>query len=72
MVQRELYTKRREELMGELRNINRELEKKSQGRIRCEKVYPLLEVQIGRLTEKITTIEENCNIHAVDSRILLQ
>ena len=32
--------------------------RKSKGRIRCEKLYPVLDVQIGRSTEEITTIEE--------------
>lgn len=72
LVQRELYTKRREELMGELRAVNKELDKKSKGRIRCEAIYPSLDVQIGRFSEKITTIEENCNIHVEDGRMLLK
>ncbi len=71
LVQRELYTKRREELMAELRAINTELDKKSRGRIRCDKVHPTLDIQIGRLSEKVITIEENLNIRAEDSRILL-
>lgn len=70
--QRELYLKRLDTLKAELRNVNQALEKKSKGRIRCEKLYPFLDVQIGRLTEEIITIEENCNIHAEDNSIVLE
>ena len=52
--------------------MNRALDRKSRGRIRCEKLHPFLDVQIGRLTEEITTIEENCNIHVEENRILLK
>ena len=72
LVQRELYTKRREELMGELRAVNKELDKKSKGRLRCDLIYPSLDVQIGRFSEKILTIEDNCNIHVEDSRLLMK
>lgn len=48
------------------------LSKKSNGRIQCENLHPVLEIQIGRLAEKITTMEENCNIRAVESRIFIK
>lgn len=70
--QRELYIKKREALTTELRFLNKALDKKSKGRIRCEKLYPSLDVQIGRLTEEITTVEENCNIHVEENRMLLK
>lgn len=70
--QRELYLERLETLKAELNTVNKVLSQKSDGRIQCEKLYPLLEVQIGRLTEKITTAEENCNIHAVRNSICLR
>ncbi len=69
--QRELYVEKRESLTMELKTVNKMLDKKSKGRIRCEKLYPFLDVQIGRWTEEITTIEENCNIHVEENRILL-
>lgn len=69
--QRELYIEKRESLMGELKTVNRALYKKTKGRIRCDKVFPFLNVQIGRLAEEITTIEEGCNIHMEDNKILL-
>lgn len=72
MEQRELYIERREALAAELKIVNRALDRKSRGRIRCEKLHPFLDVQIGRLTEEITTIEENCNIHVEENRILLK
>ncbi len=72
LVQRELYTKRREELMAGLKAVNKELDKKSRGRIRCERINPSLDVQIGRFFEKITTIEEGCNIRVVDNQILMK
>lgn len=71
-VQRELYTKRREELMGELRAINKELDKKSRGRLRCDIIYPALDVQIGRFTKKIVDLEDNCNIRVEDNRIIMK
>ena len=52
--------------------MNKALEKRSKGRIRCEKLYPFLEVRIGRLKEEITTIEEGCNIHVEDGCIQLK
>jgi len=70
--QRELYIGKREALAAELKTVNKMLDKKSKGRIRCDKLYPLLDVQIGRLTEEITTIEEACNIHVEENRILLK
>lgn len=70
--QRELCMKKRESLTAELRTVNKALDKKSKGRIRCEKLYPALDVQIGRSTEEITTIEEQCNIHVEENRILLK
>ncbi len=69
--QRDLYIEKREALTAELKNVNKALDRKSKGRIRCEKLYPCLEVQIGRATEEITTVEENCNIHVEESGILL-
>lgn len=70
--QRDLYMKKREALVAELKTVNKALSQKSKGRIRCEKLYPFLDVQIGRLSEEITTIEEDCSIHAEDSRIFLK
>lgn len=70
--QRDLYVERRETLTAELRTVNRALDKKSRGKVRCEKLHPSLDVQIGRLTEKITTIEDDCNIHMEENRILLK
>ena len=69
--QRELYIKKRETLTAELRTVNKALDRKSKGKIRCEKLYPFLEVQIGRATEEITTVEENCNIHVEETTILM-
>lgn len=69
--QRALYEKKREFLASELKAVNKALDKKSKGRIRCEKLYPFLEVQIGKSMEEITTVEENCNIHVEESKILL-
>lgn len=70
--QRDLYLGRLEALKAELRTVNQALDKKSKGRIRCEKLYPFLDVQIGRLTEEIITIEENCNIHVEENSIHLE
>lgn len=70
--QRNLYIEKQESLAAELSILDEVLRKKSTGRIQCEKLHPFLEVQIGRLTQEITTVEENCNIHAVDSWILLR
>ncbi|MDE7261460.1 MAG: FapA family protein, partial [Oscillospiraceae bacterium] len=70
--QRELYTKRLEELKTDLQDVNKALEKRSKGRIRCEKLYPVLDVQIGRLIQEVITIEEKCNIHAEEGAIHLE
>ena len=70
--QRKLYTEKQEALTLELRALHKELEKKTKGRIRCEKVYPSLEIQIGRLKEEISLEEENCNIHCEQSLILMR
>lgn len=70
--QRELCIEKRESLTAELRAVNKALDRKSKGKIRCEKLYPTLSVQIGRLTEEITTVEEECSIHAEENRILLK
>lgn len=70
--QRELYMKKRETLSSQLKTVSMALSKKSKGRIRCEKLYPTLEVQIGRLTEEVTTIEENCNIYMEENKIILE
>lgn len=70
--QRNLYLDRLAELKAEIRQVNQELDKKSRGRIRCEKLYPVLEVQFGRLSEEIITTEEKCNIRVEDGVILLQ
>lgn len=69
--QRELYLQRVDTLKKELNSANQILDKKSSGRIQCEKLHPVLEVRIGRATEKITTEEENCNIHVVSNTIQL-
>ncbi|MDE7261928.1 MAG: FapA family protein [Oscillospiraceae bacterium] len=67
--QRELYVKKLEDLKVELREVNKALDKKSKGKIRCEKLFPILDVQIGRLTEEIITIEEKCNIHVEENSL---
>lgn len=69
--QRELYRNRVETLKAELNAASQVLGKKSEGTIQCEKLYPELEVRIGKLTEKITTMEENCNIHVASNSIHL-
>ena len=70
--QRDIYIEKRDALTAELRLVNKALDKKSKGRIRCEVVHPCLDVQIGRLTEEITTVDENCNIHVEENHILLK
>lgn len=70
--QRELYTQKREALTAELRTVNQALNKKTKGRIRCEKLFPFLDVQIGRLSEEVITIEENCDIHVEENKIVLE
>lgn len=72
VVQRDLYIEKREGLTAELAGLDKVLDKKSTGRIKCEKLYPFVTVRIGRLTEEITTAEENCNIHIVGNRMLLK
>lgn len=39
--QRDLYMKKREALTTELSALDKVLEKKTKGRIQCEKLYPL-------------------------------
>lgn len=70
--QRNLYLEKQGSLAAELSILDKMLEKKSSGRIQCEKLYPNLDVQIGRFTQEITTAEENCNIHVADNRIFLR
>lgn len=70
--QRQLYFERQEALTNKLKTLNKSLEKKSKGRIRCEEVYPILSVQIGKLMEEITEEQEGCDIHAEDYRIILK
>lgn len=70
--QRELYTTQRELLNTQLQSVNQILAKKTKGRVRCEKVFPALVVQIGKLMEEITTVEEGCNIHMEDHKIYLK
>ncbi len=70
--QRKLYIERQEMLKIDLEAVNKALDKKSKGIIRCEMVQPCLDVQIGRSKEEITTREEQCNIHLCERRILLK
>lgn len=70
--QREIYLGRLDKLQLELKNVNKALEAKNKGKIRCEKLYPCLEVRLGKLKEEITTIEEGCNIHVKDNSIVLK
>lgn len=70
--QRNLYVEKQSSLTAELSILDELLRKRSSGRIQCQKLHPVLEVQIGKLTQEITAEEENCNIHAVDSWILLR
>lgn len=70
--QREVYFKKQESLMKDLKVLNKALEKKSKGKIQCEKVYPVLNVQIGKVTEEIIEVEEDCDIHAEGNRIFLR
>lgn len=70
--QRALYIEKREALTAEMNALNKVLDKKSKGKIQCGKLFPVLEVQIGRLTEEITVTHENCNIHAGDNQIVFK
>ena len=70
--QRQLYTEKREALTVELQYLDQVLSKKSKGRVRCEKLYPFLDIRIGRLAEEIISIEEDCNIHVEDRKICLK
>lgn len=69
--QRGLYLEKLENLKADLYGVNKVLEKRSKGRIRCEELYPFLDVRIGNLAEEIITIEENCSIHAEGNSILM-
>lgn len=69
--QRELYLKKTETLKAKLNTVNQVLDKKSSEKIQCEKLYPVLDVRIGKLTEKITTGAEACNIHSASNSIYL-
>lgn len=70
--QRGLYSEKRDALTAELKHFDQTLDKRSKGRVRCEKLFPTLEVQIGKLVEEITTTEEACNIHVIDNKIILK
>lgn len=70
--QRGLYSEKRDALTAELKRFDQTLDKRSKGRVRCEKLFPTLEVQIGKLVEEITTTEEACNIHVIDNKIILK
>ena len=70
--QRDLNLNRLDELKKERREVSQLLDKKSRGRIRCEKLYPALTVEFGKLTEEIVTSEENCNIRVENGAIILQ
>ena len=70
--QRSLYIERRETLTAELANVSKLLDKKNKGMIHCELLYPVLDVQIGRFTEVITSAEKECSIHAGEGRIFLK
>lgn len=70
--QRDLNLERLDELKKERKEVSQLLDKKTRGRIRCEKLYPVLEVEFGKLTEEITTVEENCSIHVEDGAVLLR
>ena len=70
--QRDLYNEKRETLKTEIKEVNRELGKKSKGNVVCEKLYPSLTVQIGRSVETITTKEDACRIHVEEGRMFLK
>lgn len=67
--QREFYFKKQENLMVDLKNLNKLLEKKSKGKIECEKVFPVLSVQIGKLMEDVVETQEDCCIHVEGGRL---
>lgn len=58
--------------MEELKSLNTVLEKKSKGKIQCQKLYPVVSVQIGKLSEELIETEEECSIHVEGGRILLK
>lgn len=68
--QRNMHVEHLENLKAEIRTVNQMLDKPCDGRIRCEKLFPVLEVQFGRLSEKIITVEEKCNIRVENGAIL--
>lgn len=70
--QREVYFKKQESLMADLKLLNAALEKKSKGKVQCQKLFPVLSVQIGKLSEEYVETEEDCNIHAESGRIFLK
>lgn len=70
--QRDLYIERLESLKSELRDVNRALSKRCKGIIRCEKLYPILDVRFGRLTEELFSPKEKCSIHVENNIIYLK
>lgn len=70
--QRDLYNEKRETLKTEIKEVNRELGKKSKGNVVCEKLYPSLTVQIGRSVETITTEEDACRIRVEEGRMFFK
>ena len=72
MEQRNLYIERRDALTAEMKSLNKVLDKRTNGKIQCGQLFPVLEVQIGRLSEEITEAHENCNIHVGDNQIIFR
>lgn len=70
--QREIYLDKLEKLRMDLRIVNKALDAKTKGKIRCEKLYPFLDVQFGKRKIEIITIEDDCDLHVKDNCIVLK
>jgi len=70
--QRELYEKKREELKTEKDSLRTQMRAAKSGQIRCQELHPVVELQLGEQKRTIDFSTVNCNIHLLDSGIVLQ
>ncbi len=70
--QRTLYEKKREELKFEKDSLRERMRAANSSQIRCQELHPTVEIQIGTKRRTIDFSTVNCNIHLLNSEIVLQ
>jgi len=70
--QRKLYEAKEEELSKSVKDLKKDVQAASTGKISCEELYPVTEVTIGDRSETFQMAETRCDIHIFAGKVVVK